>query len=58
MLLYDVKLINPQTKEIYFQSLSIRPELPSEELIKKHIGAILIISTCDSPSVATTSKAS
>lgn len=49
MLYYEVKLINPETKEIFFAEISIRPKFPSQKLIDQHQGAILIIRTTPNP---------
>lgn len=48
MIFYEIKLIHPQTKEIYFQSLGEKPQLPSKEVIKKFQGAVIVIKTTDS----------
>ena len=48
MLIYDVKLIHPQTKEVLFQTQGTRPQLPSSDVFKQHPGAILVINTRDS----------
>jgi hypothetical protein len=45
MLFYEVKLINPQTKEIYYQSTSKKAELPAQDIMQKYQGALLIINT-------------
>jgi hypothetical protein len=48
MLIYEVKILHPSTKEILFQTQGPRPELPSAEFFTTHPGAILIINTRDS----------
>jgi hypothetical protein len=45
MLFYDVKLVHPQTKEIYFQTISKRLELPPPEVFDRYQGAMLVINT-------------
>lgn len=49
MLYYEVKLINPETKEIFFAEISVRPKFPSQNLIDEHQGAILVIRTTSNP---------
>lgn len=49
MLYYEVKLLNPETKEIYFNVTSPKPTLPSPEILERHKGAILVIRTTDNP---------
>ncbi len=49
MLYYEVKLINPETKEIFFAETSVRPKFPSQSLIDQHQGAILVIRTTPNP---------
>jgi hypothetical protein len=48
MIFYDVQLIHPETKEIYFQKISEKPELPQKEVIDKYRGAMIIIKTTTS----------
>lgn len=45
MLYYEVRLIHPETKEVYFFSSSPRPLLPSQEIIDRHQGAVLVVRT-------------
>ena len=47
MLFYEIKLINPQTKEVYYKTFSPRPLLPSNEILNKFLGAVMVISTKD-----------
>ncbi len=49
MLYYEVKLINPETKEIFFVVISPRPKFPSQNLIDQHQGAIIVITTTSNP---------
>jgi hypothetical protein len=49
MLYYEVKLINPETKEVFFSATSLRPEFPSQDLMDRHQGAILVIRTTPNP---------
>lgn len=49
MLYYEVKLINPETKEIFFAVTSPRPKFPSQSLIDEHQGAIIVIRTTSNP---------
>jgi hypothetical protein len=51
MILYDVKLICPKTKEILFQSLEKKPILPKAELYKREFKPLLVIQTVDSASI-------
>jgi hypothetical protein len=51
MILYDVKLICPRTKEILFQSLEKKPVLPKADLYKRDIKPLLVIQTVDSASI-------
>lgn len=48
MLFYEVKLIHPETKEVYFEKTGPSPEMPNPETMKAHQGAILVIRTTDS----------
>lgn len=47
MLFYEIKLINPQTKEVYYKTFSPRPLLPSNEILNKFLGAVIVINTKD-----------
>jgi len=48
MLLYEVKLLHPQTQEVIYESLSPQPQLPPLKLQQLHTGAILVINTRNS----------
>lgn len=48
MLFYEVKLINPQTKEIYYHKVGKKPELPCEALLRNFQGAMIVINTTTS----------
>lgn len=45
MLYYEVKLINPETKEVYFQSTGPKPKFPSQKFVDSHLGSVLVIRT-------------
>jgi hypothetical protein len=45
MLYYQIKIINPETKEIYFETKCRKGELPKRDVMEKFPGAILIINT-------------
>lgn len=47
MMLYEVKLINPETKEVYFMETSVKPKIPSQEIIDQYEGAVLVIRTLE-----------
>lgn len=47
MMLYEVKLMNPETKEIYFIETSEKPKLPSQEIIDRYYGAVIVIRTLE-----------
>lgn len=47
MLIYEVKLLHPETQEILFQSQGARPQLPTSQILQQYPGAILIINTRD-----------
>ncbi len=49
MLYYEVKLMNPETKEVFFRAISPRPKFPAQNLIDQHYGAILVIRTTSNP---------
>jgi hypothetical protein len=49
MLFYEIKLIHPQTKEIYYLVTSEKPQLPAREIMDQYKGAILIIRTTSTP---------
>ena len=46
---YEIKLINPETKEVYFKVTSIKPKLPSQETMDRYKGAMLVIRTTSNP---------
>ena len=43
MLFYDVKLINPQTKKVYFHKVGKKPDIPPKDVMEKFQGAMLVI---------------
>lgn len=45
MLYYEVKLIHPETKEVYFNVTSTKPTLPSQKIFNQHKDAVLVIRT-------------
>ncbi len=47
MMYYEVKLINPETKEVYFMETSVKPQFPSPEFFDCHQGAVLVIRTLE-----------
>ncbi len=47
MLLYEVKLINPETKEVYFMATSVKPKIPPQEIIDRFANAVLVIRTLE-----------
>lgn len=49
MLYYEIKLINPETKEVYFKVTSARPKFPSQEIMDRYRGAMLVIRTTSMP---------
>lgn len=49
MLYYEIKLIHPETKEIFFSVTATRPKFPPKDLIDRHRGAIIVIKTTPSP---------
>ena len=49
MLYYEVKLIHPETKEVFFNVTSVKPKLPSQDILDRYKGAILVIRTTSSP---------
>ena len=49
MMYYEIKLINPETKEVYFKVTSPKPQFPSQEVIDRHKGAMLIVRTTNIP---------
>ncbi len=46
---YEIKLINPETKEVYFKVTSARPKFPSQEILDRFKGAMLVIRTTCNP---------
>lgn len=48
MIFFEVKLINPETKEIYFKKIGKKPELPDQSILDKYLGALIIIDTKNS----------
>ena len=50
MIVYDIKLICPETKEVIFHSAEPRPRLPDQRLFKRVPQPILIIETRDAQS--------
>jgi hypothetical protein len=50
MLFYEVKLMHPQTKEIYYSVTSEKAQLPDKETMERYKGAILVIRTTSTPS--------
>ena len=51
MILYEVKLICPQTQKVIFSSLHKKPVLPPQELLKLDPKPLLVINTRDSAAV-------
>lgn len=47
MMYYEVKLINPETKEVYFMKTSPKPKFPSQDFFDKYRGAVLVIRTLE-----------
>lgn len=45
MVLYEVKLIDPDKKTVYYRSLKAKAELPDQETLKKYPHSILVIDT-------------
>ena len=45
MLFYEVKLINPETKEVYFTVTATKPTFPSKKIMDANRNAILVIRT-------------
>lgn len=48
MIFFEVKLIHPETKEVYFKTIAPKADLPSKEVLDKYPGALLIINTLQS----------
>jgi len=48
MILYEVKLICPETNKVIFTSLNAKPLLPPHDLLNKEPKPMLIINTRDS----------
>jgi len=48
MVLFEIKLICPETNEVFFTSLNSKPILPPPDLFKRVPKPLLIISTKDS----------
>lgn len=48
MIFFEVKLVNPETKEIYFKKVGKRPELPDQTILDQYQGALIIIDTKNS----------
>ncbi|MFL5783895.1 MAG: hypothetical protein ACJ76H_04735 [Bacteriovoracaceae bacterium] len=44
-MLYEVKLINPETKEVYFTSLATKPQFPPQKLRDQYKAAIIVVRT-------------
>jgi len=49
VLYYEIKLINPETKEVYFKVTSARPKFPSQEILDRYKGAMMVIRTTTNP---------
>lgn len=49
MLYYEIKLINPETKEVYYKVTSEKPQLPTKEEMDRHKGAMLVVRTTMTP---------
>ncbi len=47
MMIYEVKLMNAETKEVYFMATSVKPKIPSQEIIDRFEGAVLVIRTIE-----------
>lgn len=45
MIFFEVKLVNPETIEIYFKKIGKKPELPDQSILDQYQGALLIIDT-------------
>ena len=45
MLFYEIKLINPDTSEVYYQVIQEKPLLPSQDVFNQFKGALLVITT-------------
>lgn len=45
MLYYEVKLIDAETKEVYFEEISVKPKFPTPDFYTRHRNAILVIRT-------------
>lgn len=52
MVFFHIRLIHPETKEIYYESCGSKPELPSQEIIEKYKGSLLVIETSGTPKKA------
>ena len=48
MVLYEIKLINTDSKEVVYYKLAAKPQLPSFDLVKHNPGCQLVITTMDS----------
>lgn len=48
MVLYEIVLIHPETKEVLFYSQEKKPVMPPDELFRKFPGARMVINTLDS----------
>jgi hypothetical protein len=51
MILYEVKLICPQTQKVIFSSLNKKPVLPPQDLLKLEPKPLLVINTRDSAGI-------
>lgn len=49
MMYYEIKLINPETKEVYFKVTSPKPKFPTKEVMDRFKGAMLVIRTTSMP---------
>ncbi len=47
MMIYEVKLINPETKEVYYMETSEKPKIPSQEIFGRFKGAVLVRRTLE-----------
>lgn len=45
MIYYEVKLIHPETKEVFFHVTAPKPQLPSKEILERHREAVIVIRT-------------
>jgi hypothetical protein len=48
MLFFHIRLLDPDTKEVYYEVYGPKPELPPKDLLKKYQGALLVINTTGS----------